>query len=103
VLDVVDTALIIGRGGNTVRSIEQATGGRIKRLQEPPGAREQTLVIWSNSRELPAPNRMGRNTAQEALIDCVKRVVFQENAPMGQPAHLRFLIGRSQEAGVVEK
>lgn len=121
VLDVVDTALIIGRGGNTVRSIEQATGaavggccwkqhlkphppvtltpalpndvplslnittydvaprahsccchvrppptagGRIKRLQEPPGAREQTLVIWSNSRELPAPNRMGRNTAQ---------------------------------------
>ncbi len=40
---------------------------------------------------------------QEALIDCVKRVVFQENAPMGQPAHLRFLIGRSQEAGVVEK
>ena len=26
VLDVVDTALIIGRGGNTVRSIEQATG-----------------------------------------------------------------------------
>lgn len=102
VLDVVDTALIIGRGGNTVRSIEQATGGRIKRLQEPPGAREQTLVIWNNSRELPAPNRMGRNTAQEALMDCVKRVVFQENAPMGQPAHLRFLIGRSQEAGVAE-
>lgn len=36
-------------------------------------------------------------------MDCVKRVVFQENAPMGQPAHLRFLIGRSQEAGVAEK
>ena len=28
VLDVADTALIIGRGGNTVRAIEQATGER---------------------------------------------------------------------------
>lgn len=41
--------------------------------------------------------------AQEALLDCAKRVVFQESAPMGQPSCLRFLIGRSQEAGVLEK
>jgi hypothetical protein len=64
VLDVVDTALIIGRGGNTVRQIEQTTGGRVKRLQEPPGAREQVVVVWNNQRELPTPGRVGRNTAQ---------------------------------------
>lgn len=64
VLDVVDTALIIGRGGNTVRQIEQTTGGRVKRLQEPPGAREQVVVVWNSARELPSPGRMARNTAQ---------------------------------------
>lgn len=49
------------------------------------------------------PLRLPGSLLQEALLDCVKRVVFQENAPMGQPANLRFLIGRSQEAGVVDK
>lgn len=102
VLDVVDTALIIGRGGNTVRQIEQTTGGRVKRLQEPPGAREQVVVVWNSARELPSPGRMARNTAQEALVDCVRRVVFQENAPMGQPMSARLLISRTQEAGVMD-
>lgn len=40
---------------------------------------------------------------QEALMDCVRRVVFQENAPMGRPMSVRILIGRSQEAGALEK
>ena len=122
----------------------------MKRLQEPPGAREQTIVIWNSTRELPAPGRIGRNTAQvrglagyclpgpaaaqfrcrllfrlplicpsrrsscccccrrwwrvqEALIECVRRVVFQENAPMGQPSTVRLLIGRTQEQGVMAK
>jgi hypothetical protein len=71
VLDVVDTALIIGRGGNTVRQIEAATGGRVKRLQEPPGAREQVVVIWNNARELPSPGRVARNSAQ---VRCALRL-----------------------------
>jgi hypothetical protein len=40
---------------------------------------------------------------QEALVDCVRRVVFQENAPMGQPMTVRMLISRSQEQGVMGK
>lgn len=39
---------------------------------------------------------------QEALIDCVRRVVFQENAPMGQPMSVRLLINRTQEQGVMD-
>ena len=127
----------------------------MKRLQEPPGAREQTIVIWNSTRELPAPGRVGRNTAQvrglagwfatpacacchpfplpptpsppgadcpsccavllplllplpglwvqEALVECVRRVVFQETAPMGQASTVRLLIGRTQEQGVLAK
>ncbi len=40
---------------------------------------------------------------QEALLACVRRVVFQENAPMGQRMTARMLISRSQEQGVLEK
>lgn len=36
-------------------------------------------------------------------MDCLRRVVFQENAPMGKPAAVRLLIGRSQERGVLDK
>lgn len=36
-------------------------------------------------------------------MDCVRRVVFQENAPMGQPMSARLLISRTQEAGVMDK
>ncbi|KAL4443770.1 hypothetical protein ABPG75_011507 [Micractinium tetrahymenae] len=102
VMDVVDTALIIGRGGNTVRQIEAATNGRVKRLQEPPGAREQVVVVWSSARDTPSPGRTARNTAQEALLECVRRVVFQETAPMGQPSTVRVLVNRTQEQGVVD-
>ncbi len=40
---------------------------------------------------------------QEALLDCVRRVVFQEHTPMGQPATVRLLVNRTQEQGVVDK
>ena len=39
-------------------------GARVKRLQAPPGAQEQTLVIWSAACELPAPGRAVHNAAQ---------------------------------------
>jgi hypothetical protein len=32
----------------------------------------------------------------------VRRVVFQENAPMGQPMSVRLLINRTQEQGVMD-
>lgn len=102
VIDVIDTALIIGRGGNTVRQIETATNGRVKRLQEPPGAREQVVVVWSSARDTPSPGRSVRNAAQEALLECVRRVVFQEHSPMGQAATVRLLVNRTQEQGVVD-
>jgi len=40
---------------------------------------------------------------QEGLIECVRRVVFQENAPMGQAMAVRLLISRTQEQGVLER
>lgn len=131
VMDVVDTALIIGRGGATVRTIEQTTGarasstdrvgrrgchlragpgaceldpgvnlpaccpcaagGRVKRLQEPPGARQQTLVIWSQAKELPAPGRASLNTAQASVRTslCVPPVPRTAVARMRSPSGAR--------------
>lgn len=157
--------------------------GRVKRLQEPPGAREQVVVVWSSARDTPSPGRSVRNAAQvgfggaeglvevevaegccclrwgcgtnrhsrcwkdprrhsqapaphtlrswsaltvpccpgglprppphhptpsppppqEALLECVRRVVFQEHSPMGQAATVRLLVNRTQEQGVVDK
>ena len=40
---------------------------------------------------------------QVALMDCVRRVVFQEAAPSGRSGTVRLLINRTQEAGVLDK
>ena len=99
VVNVADTALIIGRGGGTVRQIEQETGARVKRLQEPPGTREQVVIVWSRPAGLPPGELV---PAQRALLDCVRRVVTQENPrdPTGGAPVVKLLVNRSQEAAL---
>jgi hypothetical protein len=104
VVDLADTALLIGRGGSTVRAIEGETGARVKRLQEPPGAREQVIVVWSRAAPGLPPGEPV--PAQRALADCARRVVLQEGGREaaaqggGGDRAVRLLVGRSQEAGL---
>lgn len=97
VVNVVDTALIIGRGGATVRQIEQDSGSRVKRLGEPPGAREQVVIIWNPERDQPEGSL---NTSQNGLLECARRIVMQET-PSGGALGVKLLINRSQEPALM--
>lgn len=99
VVNVADTALIIGRGGGTVRQIEQEFLARVKRLQEPPGTREQVVIVWSKPMGMPPGELV---PAQRALLDCVRRVVTQENPrdASGAAPSVKLLVNRSQAAAV---
>ncbi|GAB4819667.1 hypothetical protein N2152v2_006713 [Parachlorella kessleri] len=101
VLNLNDTALLIGKGGGTIRQIERDTGARVKRLPEPPGGSEQVIVIWSP----PSAGVEGErfNSAQRALLDCCSRVLLAQNPPSvaGMQGRLHMLINRTQELAVV--
>ncbi|PSC71475.1 KH domain-containing protein [Micractinium conductrix] len=102
VLDLPEGQIVIGRGGMTVREIEGASGGRVKRMSEPPGCQQQTLVVFGSSRDLPSPGRATRNAAQNAVLECARWMLQPAGASPDQPGRLRVLINRSQEAGVVQ-
>lgn len=99
VVNVSDTALLIGRGGATVRQIEQDFGARVKRLQEPPGEREQVVIVWSKPAGLPPGES---RPAQKALADCVRRIVTQEHPRevLHATPVVKLLINSSQEHAI---
>ena len=70
----------------------------MKRLQEPPGAREQVVIAWSGARDAAPPGTL--NGAQSAVVDCVRRIVMQDSIAHGNVT-VQLLISRTQEAGVV--
>ena len=59
--------------------------------------------MWTNHREPPSPGRAQKNAAQEALLECCRRIVFQESAQPGQAMVIKMLINRTQQEGLRDK
>lgn len=69
----------------------------MKRLGEPPGAREQVVIIWNPERDQPEGSL---NTSQNGLLECARRIVMQET-PSGGALGVKLLINRSQEPALM--